>query len=117
MDQLINIRPFRQADGERLVANALADKHAVYFPTHVYEKDAEIVGYFSAAVPVVMTWQDSKKVKAMDSVQIIKFIEGTLVNSPFICIPCDPDSPYVGFLPKAGFVEYTKPVKLFIKGK
>ena len=115
MDALINIRPFRPEDGEQLVKNAAADGHAVYFPTFVIEKNHEIVGYLSTAVPVVLSWQDSKKMTAIDSLQEIKFIEGALANQPFICIPCDPESPYMRFLPKAGYVEYTKPVKLFIK--
>lgn len=115
MDQLINIRPYRPEDQNELVANAAKDNHAVYFPTFVIEKHGEIVGYFSAAVPVVLTWQDSKKMGPLDSVQEIKFIEGLLASQPFICIPCDLESPYMSFLPKAGFVEYSKPVKLFIK--
>ena len=115
MNQLITIRPFRPSDQEALVQNAAKDNHSVYFPTFVLEKKGEIVGYFSVAVPVVLTWQDSQKMGPLDSVQEIKFIEGLLANQPFICIPCDPDSPYMSFLPKAGYVEYSKPVKLFIK--
>lgn len=118
MNQLINIRPFRESDREQLVKNAQADNgHGVWFPSFVYEKEGQIVGYFSIAVPVVLSWQDTNKMTPLDSVQCIKFIEGALAASPFICIPCDPESPYMKFLPKAGYVEYTKPVKLFIKGK
>ena len=117
MDNLINIRPFREADRQELVDNAAKDNHEVYFPSFVLEKEGCIVGYISMVVPVVLSWQDTKKMTAMDSVQEIKFIEGALAASPFICIPCDTESPYMKFLPKAGFIEYTKPVKLFIKGK
>ena len=111
----INIRPFRPEDGEALVKNAEADGHGVYFPSQVIEKNGEIVGYLSLAVPIVLSWQDSKKMNAVDSIKEIGFIEGALAQSPFICIPCDPESPYMKFLPKQGYVEYTKPVKLFIK--
>lgn len=115
MDSLINIRPFRPEDEVPLRQNAAADGHGVYFPSFVIEKDGVIVGYLSMAVPVVLSWQDSKLMKPIDSLQEIKFIEGALATQPFICIPCDPESPYMRFLPKAGYVEYTKPVKLFIK--
>ena len=117
MDSALLIRPFRPEDREQLVANAAADGHGVYFPTFVLEKQKEIVGYFSISVPVILTWQDSKKMKPMDSVQEISFIEGLLVQSPFICFPCDPESPYMRFLPKFGYLAYTKPVTLFIKTK
>lgn len=116
MDKLVSIRHFKPQDMEQLVKNATEDNHSgVYCPSFVYEKEGEIVGYLSMAVPVVLSWQDSKKMKPIDSVQGIKFIEGVLTNQPFICIPCDIESPYMKFLPKAGYVEYTKPVKLFIK--
>jgi hypothetical protein len=117
MDKLITIRPFKPEDRETLVKNAEADGHSVYFPTFVLEKDNEIVGYISVAVPVVLSWQDSKKMGPLDSVQEIKFIEGLMAQYPFICIPCDPESPYMSFLPKAGYVEYSKTVKLFIKAR
>ena len=113
----IQIRPCRKEDVEPLQKAAAADNHGVWFPSHILEKDGEIVGYFSAAVPVVLSWQDSKKMNAADSLKELGFIEGVLSQFPFICIPCDPDSPYMTFLPKNGYVEYTKPVKLFIKAR
>lgn len=116
MDSLINIRPYRPEDMEQLQKNATADNHSgVYFPSFILEKNKEIVGYLSMAVPMVLSWQDSKKMGPIDSLQEIKFIEGALANSPFICIPCDLESPYMRFLPKAGYIQYTKPVVLFIK--
>jgi hypothetical protein len=116
MESLVAIRLFQPKDREQLEKNAKADGHSVYFPTHVLEKDGEIVGYLSLnAVPLVLSWQDTKKMGPIDSVEEIGYIKGSLQNFPFICIPCDPDSPYMKFLPKAGFVEYSKPVKLFIK--
>jgi hypothetical protein len=116
MDELINIRQFKQQDWSDLVRNAEADNHSgVYAPTHILEKKKEIVGYLSMAVPTVLSWQDSKKMTAIDSLQEIKFIEGILANQPFICIPCSEESPYNRFLPKAGYIRYTKPVNLYIK--
>lgn len=113
----VNIRPFRPEDGPKLEAAAAKDGHAVYCPSVVYEKDGEIVGYFSIAVPVVLSWQDSEKVTSLDSMKILGTIEGTLINHPFICIPCDPDSPYMKFLPKNHYQKYFKQLELFIKVK
>ena len=116
MNNLVNIRFYEQKDWEELSRNAAEDGHAVYFPTHVLEKDGRIVGYLSLnAVPLVLSWQDSKRMGPVDSVEEIGFIKGALSNFRYICIPCDPKSPYMTFLPKAGFQEYTVPVKLFIK--
>jgi len=116
MDALITIRQFKQEDMDELVRNAANDNHAgVYCPSFVLVKEGRIVGYLSMAVPTVLSWQDSKLMNPLDSVQEIKFIEGALANSPFICIPCDTESPYNRFLPKAGYIEYTKPVKLYLK--
>lgn len=117
MHNLLKIRPFRLEDNDQLVKNAAEDGHGVYFPSMVYEKDGEIVGYFSIAVPVVLTWQHSTKMTPLDSVKALGTCEGMLMNHPFMCIPCDPESPFMRFLPKAGYVEYTKPVKLFIKAR
>lgn len=111
----VNIRDFRPEDAKALVEAAAADKHSVYFPSTVYEKDGRIVGYYSIAVPMVLTWQDTKLVGPVDSVKILGHIEGSLRNMPFVAIPCDPESPYNGWLPKQGYDNYFKPVNLFIK--
>ena len=117
MDGAVTIRPYRAEDKDELIRNAEEDGHGVYYPSFVLEKDGRIVGYLSMAVPVVLSWQDSKRMKPIDSVQEIGFIEGCLSQSPFICIPCDNESPYMRFLPKFGYLAYTKPVTMFIKTK
>jgi hypothetical protein len=111
----INIRPFRPEDAEALAKAAALDGHTVYCPSFVLEKNGEIVGYYSAVVPMVLSWQDSKKMNALDSIKELGHIEGSLCNSPFIAIPCDLESPYMKFLPKQGYENYFKPVTLFIK--
>jgi hypothetical protein len=117
MNALISVRPFRLEDKVELELNAKKDGHAVFFPTHVLVKDEQIVGYWSLnALPLVLSWQDSKKVLPIDSVKAIGFIEGALCQYKHICIPCDPESPYIRFLPKNGYQKYTKPVELFVKG-
>jgi hypothetical protein len=115
----ILIRPYiEQADKNELSVNASNDGHGVYYPTHVIVKENRIVGYLSLnAIPLVLSWQDSKLMGPLDSVQELGYIEGSLQNAPRICIPCDPDSPYMKFLPKMGYKAYTKPVILFVKEK
>lgn len=113
----IEIRKYNpEKDFNELTTVASSDNHGVYFPTHVIVKDKEIVGYLSLGVlPLVLSWQHTKKMGPLDSVKELGFIEGSLQNAPFICVPCDPESPYMKFLPKMGYTEYTKPVILFIK--
>jgi len=97
---------------------ALSDKHGVWFPTHVQIKGGELIGYLSmAAVPTVFSWQHTTKYSPLNSTQCIGYIEGSLQNAPAICIPCDPESPYMKFLPQHGYQAYSKPVVLFFKPK
>lgn len=112
----ISIRKYQQSDANELSVNAQNDGHGVYFPTHVIVKDKKIVGYLSlGAIPLVLSWQSTKEMGPLDSVQELGFIEGSLQNSPWVCIPCDPESPYMRFLPKMGYTQYTKPVILWVK--
>ena len=119
MSDLITIRPYVEADHDELLKNAKEDGHAVYFPTDVLVKEGRIVGYLSInQLPIVMSWQDSQRCKATDSVRELGFIEGQLRAWKTFLIPCDPDSPYFksGFLQRAGYTLYGKPVHLFLKG-
>ena len=122
MESLVKVRLYNQEkDWKILVENATADNHAgVYCPTHVtyIEKDGKetIVGYLSiGVVPMILTWQHTKLVGPIDSMRLLGFVEGCLQNFKFICFPCDTESPYNRLLPKAGYFEYTKPVKLYVK--
>jgi hypothetical protein len=111
------IRNFEPKDEAELVAAAKKDGHSVFFPSTVYVKDEKIVGYYSVQVPVVLSWQDSVAMHAGDSLKVLGHIEGSLRNCRFICIPCDPDSPFMHFLPKQGYESYFKPVTLFTNTK
>ena len=118
MNEIVKIRPFKQQDMPLLVANAKADEHSgVYFPTDVFVKGNEIVGYNSIGViPMVLSWQHRQKVGPVDSAVILGNILGATRQFKHICIPCDPESLYhkSGFLKKAGFVEYSKLLILYI---
>jgi hypothetical protein len=114
MDSIIDTRPCRLDDIEQLTKNAAVDDHTVWFPQFVHVKNGELVGYFSI-MPMVVTWQDTKKFKPTDTLKGIGFIEGVLAGQQRHCFPCATNSPYMSFLPKAGYVKYTEPVELFIK--
>jgi len=117
MDSIVEIRQFNSATDEKeLLEAAHKDGHEVYLPTHVYVKEGRIVGYLSInMLPTVLSWQSSEDMGPSDSLEAIGYIKGSLQNFKYLCIPCDPDSPYMKFLPKCGFKKYTKPVELWIK--
>lgn len=118
MESVVDIVPFvPEKHFEELKRNAANDNHAgVYFPTHVSVKDGEIVGYLSiGVVPMILTWQHTQKVGPLDSLQLLGFVKGALQGYKTHIFPCDPASPYNRLLPKAGYIEYTKEVKLYIK--
>jgi hypothetical protein len=119
MNELVTIRPYEEKDREILKQEAEKDKHSgVYCPTHVTIKEGQIVGYVSiGVVPMILTWQHSEKVGPLDSMRILGHIEGAVAQAGFKshCFPCDTESPYNRLLSKAGYIEYTKLVKLYIK--
>ena len=119
MNEIVTIRPYKDEDREILKQAAEKDNHSgVYVPTHVSIKDDEIVGYLSIGViPMILTWQHSEKIGPLDSMRILGHIEGAVAQAGFKnhCFPCAMESPYNRLLPKAGYIEYTKPVKLYIK--
>lgn len=115
MNDTVIIRRYSETDWEELRRNAESNNHAVYAPSHVCVKGGEIVGYLSIGmIPLVLTWQHTEKVGPTDSLLTLGFVQGTLQNFPYTCLPCDPASPYMRLLPKAGFKKYTKSVELFI---
>jgi hypothetical protein len=112
---IVDIRPFRPQDEQPLIEAAKEDGHGVFYPTWVLEKNKEIVGYYSVAVPMILCWQHSKKMNAMDSMKELGHMEGSVGGFPMVCLPCDPASPYNRFLPRQGYELYFKPVNLYIK--
>jgi hypothetical protein len=101
-------RLIRHADLEPLHMAAQKDNHLVIAPTHVVEKSGEIVGYLSmGVVPLIMTWQDTKKVNARDSVGLMAFMESVMASqrAGVICLPCVSTSPYHPYIEKFGYVK------------
>jgi len=117
MEKFMRVRRVRQEDMETLTKRAAEDNHVVLKPTHVMEQDGEIVGYLSVgAVPLVLAWTDSKKVKAPASVNALCFVEDVLqaVGADCVCVPCWESSPFFTYMPKFGY-QQTITTTLFVK--
>lgn len=89
-----------------LVAAAAADDHCVLYPTEVFEKNGEIVGYVSVfGMPIVNVWLDSKKVTARDSLYLLgrmnQGIKAKGIGS--YVMPCAEISPFYPKMDKLGF--------------
>lgn len=66
----------------RLVDAARKDNHDVYYPTHMIEKEGEVIGYFSiCSIPIVEFWMHSTKVKPIESAMMINFGENLVRNT------------------------------------
>lgn len=116
---LATIRLYNQEkDKTQLEANAAADNHGVFLPTHVLEGDkGKIIGYFSAgAIPTVLTWMSTTEVGALDSVHTIGYVKGLLSNFPMVMFPCDPKSPFNPYMEKLGMIKVAEvKMDLFVK--
>lgn len=107
MDKLVRIRLIRsQAEQDKLAKAAHEDGHVVIAPTHILEKEDEIVGYLSmGVVPTVLTWMSTSRVNARDSVAVLNLIENLVAaqGQPLVCIPCWDQSPFHPFMEKFGY--------------
>jgi hypothetical protein len=111
------IRPITSEDLAALQLEAAKDDHQVWFPTHTLWKDGELVGYISDQVmPVVNLWLHSKKLKAKDSLQLLKqydeYCKAKGQNG--YVMPCSQNSPFFPKMPKLGF-RYFGSTSLFYK--
>lgn len=112
------VRPVRENDLPLLRERAEADAHAVIAPTHVFEKrgpnfgDLQIVGYASlAAVPLLLPWFDTQRVKAADSLYYLNQLENLLANlmpqqsAGLICVPVVQKSPFQPHIARLGYTD------------
>lgn len=87
---------------------AAKDGHCPICPTQEAVKDGEIVGAVSlGSVPLVHVWMDSKRVKARDSVRLLRELEERAARMGFrvICCPCTDSSPYRPVMERLGFLD------------
>ena len=91
-----------------LAAAAQRDNHVVLFPTHVFVKSGEIVGYGSvAAMPILNFWADSAKLGPADSLRMIE--QGEAVSSHHglrtVIVPCAENSPFAVHMERLGYTK------------
>lgn len=87
-------------------AAALADNHPfmAQMATHAFVRDGQVVGAAGLCVPLAVFWADSKKLKAISTVPLIReCVEIAGKVSPVHLCECDPDSPLHQFMPKLGY--------------
>lgn len=100
------IRRIEPNELQELRERAAQDDHVVLAPTHVVEKEGEIVGYLSiGAIPIVNVWMDSQRLGPRDSVAVLGQLDAVMdyAGQPTYFMPCDPSSPFHPVMEKLGF--------------
>ena len=101
-----SLRLIKEEEIEQLIEKAAKDDHQVVAPTHVIEKDGEIVGYMSIdAVPTVHSWFDSKVLKVRDSAVVDLQLKAIMNNNGIehYFMPCASISPFRTVMESAGY--------------
>ena len=95
-----------EEERQAVVAAAMADSDNMHFPTHVVLKNNEIAGgWCLAGVPLVMMWNDSKRINARESL-VLNNMVGAMMNdrgARTYFIACNDSSPYIGYMEKFGY--------------
>lgn len=107
------VRRIQEDELEKVKELAASDDHVTLFPTHVVEREGEIIGYISlGAIPTVNLWMHSEKVQARDSVHIMGQIDAIMNDSGMnmYYMPCDGKSPFYPVMEKFGFKRIMKTV-------
>lgn len=105
------VRPIRPEDAEAVRAAAAEDGHQLVAPTHVVERDGEIIGALSVGVvPLVLAWGHSTKSRTRDAVHTVSVIENLLaLASPagtVVAIPSVAECPFAGTLQALGYSQH-----------
>lgn len=93
-------------DRSRLDAAAAADNHQVVAPTHLVERDGQIVGYVGFGT-LVNTWLRSDQVRPRDSLYLLNMVEVVAQQggSRELFLPVSPQSPFHPIMSKLGYQE------------
>lgn len=107
MSHIPKVRKIRTKEEiEAVLKAAREDSDGIVLPSHVVEKDGEIVGAASlAVVPVVMVWSHSKKLGPKESI-ILKHTYDALMEEkglPKYIVLCNKHSPYNPVMKSLGF--------------
>jgi hypothetical protein len=104
-------------DQQKTIEAAIGDNDNMTCPTHVVEKNGEIVGAWSlAGIPLVMVWHKSDAVSARESL-ILKNTYDSIMNdrgTPAYFIACNDKSNYINHMEKFGY-KPVWPTNMFIK--
>lgn len=96
-----------QEDLARLIEASAQDNHRPICPTHLLEREGEILGYASiGCVPMVFCWVDSRKVRARQSFALLAQAEqlaAAYAPVNVICVPCTAESPFAPFMGRLGY--------------
>ena len=95
-----------QRDLIKLEAAALADAHNIMGPTHVMERDGEIIGYASiGSIPMINIWLDSHKQRPRDAITALNMIENEAARMGYrvVAVPCWEKSPFRKLMERFGY--------------
>jgi hypothetical protein len=105
-------------ESEYAIEQARLDNDCINFPSHVTERNGEIIGAASLNVlPLMLMWNHSKKISARDTLHLKQVYDSIMETKGFsqYIVACNKSSPYSSHMKKLGF----KPVwdtELFIGG-
>jgi hypothetical protein len=95
-----------EEERDLVIKSALADNDNMIFPTHMVEKNGEVVGGWSlGAIPLVMVWHKSDAIGAKESLILnntFKSIMNDRAPGSYF-IACNDKSPYINHMEKFGY--------------
>lgn len=107
-----------EAERQKVYAAIKNDNDNLNHASHVWTREGEIVGAASmAAIPAILMWHRSDRVRARDSLHFIRVYESVMdqMGFPRFWTLCNSNSPYREHMEEFGF----KPIwetKLFMHG-
>ncbi len=105
---MTRIRQAKVDDLPVLQKMAIADNHAVIAPTHIIERNSQMLGYLSVGViPTVIIWLDTDRANIRDSLAAMDFWENAVADrgGANVIIPCSEKSPFRSYVEKVGYVD------------
>ena len=112
------VTPIRSdAEREALAQVAASDGHQVLAATHLVRREGGIIGYASlGAVPLLLTWVHSAKVRSRESLGLLNLAENLVAaaGARLVCTPCTQESPFRPYMEGLGYA-YIGESGLFLK--
>lgn len=117
LNKFARIRPVVAADFPVLEALAKEDDHQLIAPSHVVEKDGNIIGFLSIAqIPNVLMWLHTERATPRDAAAVANFFECWLLDrgARTFVVPCLETSPFFPYISQLDYVNIGK-TNLFLK--